>query len=825
MDNSTGPAGSGSEPHKLFIRRLDDLPEAKAYLDRIGARATSPWSAAIHTESEGYEFDKSSVKLEYELHGRTTTITRVRYYGEDLELAPTDAEQEAILEGAKRVRWPYAFLRYGLGHDLPEDMAEALRTGNIYIFYDAEKDPRTCYVQTYHPGVAGRGKYRSWVHIDTQEWISGQPPKLPLYGLDQIQKHDQIKRVFIHEGPKAAEMVKRYLDPEREDNRLDHKWAEYLNTGIHIGWPGGGNRYRRVDWSPLQHLKIKNAEVVVIADNDAIGVSAANAIAAGYVSEKHNPVVLEWPAYFPRAYDLADPWPEGAPALQDLLHLPQYLGDAAKVNTEEKTREVSRRLGDRSLAFLYGGVASVVWPEEIGLSLRQAKPETLRFAVERVSEWQKWSATDEAMVPTTVPEWILTQIVESPVSGLYPLRGMINHPAIYNGGLLSGKQGYVKDLQLYLDCDQIEPYQWETPQDAYRFLTQDWLGRFPLASPGDAARALLLPLTLLLRRTEVTGGGPLFFVTAPQANTGKSHLVRTLCYAVLGRVPDPSSYSKTNEEFGKRLFSELRSSPSVVFYDNLPNGWHMNNAELDVYATSDSYSSRTLGESRIATLPALTTMIFTGNNTIIEGDTVTRSVKIRLQREGEKDLEINKAIPWTRDNRSKILHALLEISRQPGVILDDCRFSDWGRMVAGPVAAIADTINVMGDSFGDGGTDRPISERLLDSMRETAEESGDNEALYEFFVALGNLCLRMEEGKATSNDMRGDDTCSSALRHLMRLKSGDDLNPNSVNPVLRRYEDNRVGTMVLRMARVLDSKKGRKRTLYWIDGTVPEPEM
>lgn len=296
-DNASG-SGIGSEDSGVppmggyvTIRRLDELAEAKAYLDRIGARATGPWSAAIHEERDGYEIDRSSVKLEYEIHGRTASITGMKYWGEDPDLAPTDDERAAILEASKNCLWPYPFWRYGLGHDLPEDMAEALRTGNIYIFYDGERDPRTCYVQTYHPGVTGRGKYRSWVHISTQEWISGQPQELPLYGLDQVGKMAEgIARVFIHEGPKAAEMVKRYLDPDREDNRLDHPWAEFLATGIHIGWPGGGDRYRKVDWSPLQHAKLKGLPVVVVADNDKVGVEAAEAI-----SEEHipgNPEVL-----------------------------------------------------------------------------------------------------------------------------------------------------------------------------------------------------------------------------------------------------------------------------------------------------------------------------------------------------------------------------------------------------------------------------------------------------------------------------------------------------------------------------------------------------
>ncbi len=838
-DNTSG-SGAGSEDGvppaggHVTIRRMDELAEAKAYLDRIGARATGPWSAAIHTECDGYEFDWSSVKLEYEVHGRTASITEVKFWGEDPDLAPTKDERKAILEAAKRVLWPRPFLRYGLGHDLPDDMAEALRTGNIYIFHDAERDPRNCYVQTYHPGVAGRGKYRSWVHIDTQEWISGQPNDLPLYGLDQIGKMAEAaegrpERVVIHEGPKAAEMVKRYLDPSREDNRLDHPWAEFLSTSIHLGWPGGGNRYRKVDWSPLQHAKLKNLPVVVVSDHDGVGIEAAAAIAEEYVPGSIDRDVrwLKWPdgLGLKRGFDLADPWPVGSvPPLEGMLKRRRYVGDAKATVLGPLTLEVSKRLGEHSSVFSHAQQATVIVrqasailkdpndPDRNRPAMRvrtvAADPEMLRPYVEEVSVWRKYDERrreGDRLVPAMVPDKLLQQLVRQQ-HHLAPLAGAVDFPIISKGRLLAGNIGYDPDSLLFINSPKIEVEEWSDPEAALHFLEHDWMGRFPFATRNDRLRMLTLPPTLMLRPADIRGGAPFYFFVSGSAQIGKSWAARCLCAAVLGSPPPVAPWPEQPEELKKQLLAAALESPPVIFYDNVTNRWQVGGGPLDGYGTSDEYQDRILGESRTATATALSLLIFSGNNITPKQDTTTRSVTGRLRMPEQKHPDMDRAMDFTMANRGRILGAYLSILRVPPAPLPDgLRFADWGRLVAGPMMAVAGEPDMIRD---------------MAEAHKVAAHGATN--LGPVLLAIHRL---QGEGWLTVTDMLKDELCNAALHELFPKKDGSSKpwTAAGLGPKLTGYEDNSADGLTLRMEE-RKRPNGNPLKVYRVTGEPNEEE-
>lgn len=812
-DNSNDVPPTGGY---VTIRRLDELAEAKAYLDRIGARATGPWSAAIHTERDGYEFDRSSVRLKYEVHGKTVSIVEVGYSGDEPDLAPTEVERAAILDAAKHVRWPRPFLRYGLGHDLPEDMAEALRTGNIYIFYDGERDPRTCYVQTYHPGVTGRGKYRSWLHIDTQEWISGQPNDLPLYGLDQVPSlAESIKCVFIHEGPKAAEMVKRYLDPDREDNRLDHPWAEFLATGIHIGWPGGGNRYRRVDWSPLQALaKLKGLPVVVVADNDKVGVSAAKAIAEEYIpgSESRDVRWLKWPdgMSLKGGFDLADPWPAGRVLpLEGMLRRRRYVGRSRATEWTPEADAVAERLKEQGLVFNFGGLVAQVAVGESGLRTVVSKAENLQKPVEEVSLWKYTRAPrnggDREEIPEDVPEKILKLLLANP-EGFNELQGVIDHPITVNGELVYGHSGYNPATKLYVSTKNIDIEKWDSPRRAAEWLIGVWLKPFPLKDRNDAVRALMLACTLLTRRFDVSGGAPIFLFSAPQANTGKSFLARNLHAAITGSVPGPTLFKTNQEEMSKLLTSALMQSPPAIFFDNLKNGSTLENRVLDLYATTETWVDRFLGETREVTLPTRSVLMFTGNSITVASDTKSRTVRVRLEGQFNSDGHGN-WLDFTRENRGKILGALVSLmsAEVPGP-MTGARFEEWNKKVAWPVMMACDAPHALDD--------------LFEATREARE---DHPALAELLAAIWLRQQKSENGKLRAGDIVADDKCQKFLRELLHKKEGDpDIRVNNFH---NHWEKLDVPVAGLRLkyneeaAERKNKKSGgaRQTKLYWVE--------
>lgn len=734
----------------------------------------------------------------------------------DREMEPSAQELAAILEAATKVRWPeLGYLTALPKGSTPEDILDA-HSDNRFLFKDPGKGNGFAYVQVYHPGVEGRGKYTSWIHLDNGDWTFGQPDRLPLFGAEQISP--EVFRVFIHEGPKAAHRTQKKLTPTGTTIN-DHPWASELD-GIHLGWPGGGNRFKRVDWHQLDVVP-SDAEVYVIADNDDIGRFAAKEIGERYLTRFPKVKIIQWPASYEEGFDLGDEWPDNPARLSSMSSRTRYTGDASSIETTIPVEEVASRLSEQGLAFQIGGRVAIISElqsaveRELGdkakpsivLKSTMAEPETLRSPVEQVSRWQAWDNRSSEMVDKRLPSWVLQQIVQRP-SLLPPLAGVVDHPVLSDGRTLTGRIGYDRESRLYISSQEVELKRFGTPEDAIKFLCEDWLGRFPFATRGDMMRALLIPLTLLLRRTEVRGGAPLAFITAPGAQTGKSLLARTLCLAVLGRLPPPLAFSSNDEEFKKAFMAALMTSPSVIYYDNMPNGWSIGSRELDAYTTSDEYVDRILGKSEQVTVSALSFLLFAGNNIEPKDDTRTRTIEIRLERDGEENPELKKALTFTAARRGEILAALELLANVPpaaGSVAS--RFPEWEEKVAGPVMALAKDPDLL---------------RAVAVAQDQVEMNWHSEELEELMICLHRLQQTTSDGLVRVSHMLEDERCRLALEALCpRREQGQQLRPAVVGTVLRKHRGRRVGDMKLIMEVKHDDRKHRDIQVYRVEGEAP----
>ena len=287
-----------------------------------------------------------------------------------------------------------------------------------------------------------------------------------------------------------------------------------------------------------------------------------------------------------------------------------------------------------------------------------------------------------------VPDWVLRQIVADAAT---PCRLFWVLPAVRCSTTGSSSAAISASTRRPISSSGAAPLQqhpWSGPVDAARFLTEDWLGRFPFREAGDLERALLLPLTLLTRRTMIRGGAPLFFITSPEARSGKSLLARCLISAVRARSPPRSLSRRIREEFIKTFDAAALEGQPVIFFNNAANGWRIGTAELDTYVDSDEYSPRILGSSGKRTVPALAIPVFAGNNILAVGDTATRTLEVRLERRKDETALVA-ALDFTAANRPKILSALAEVLRHevPSVQAIS-RFPAWERIVARPLMAV-----------------------------------------------------------------------------------------------------------------------------------------
>lgn len=396
----------------------------------------------------------------------------------------------------------------------------------------------------------------------------------------------------------------------------------------------------------------------------------------------------------------------------------RLLLDAGTPDTRHAIDEIVRELnrpGPHRKVFQYGGQTMVMMTDR-SMLLRTAegnKPVVrsiprpanrglLSGPVEAVTEWQKWDARTKGYETRPVPPWVYSGLIDIRGEGLKPLAGVADFPVVNGAGkLLVGRTGYDPESCLYVDCEPVphENHSFESPREAYRFLVDEWLKEFAFASEEDRARALAIPMALMMRRTRISGGCPIPFVTAPMPETGKTMLVQCLVEVVTDAPIPVSGWDHDNEaERRKTILSIAMENPGAVLFDNINNGWAIADASLDKYATSDYFSDRLLGKNETATAPSTALLIFTGNN-IIPGsiDFETRCFMIRLQLpKVRKAYERRNPRDWTRKHRAKIVAALLTIinaKRDPAYI-PQSRFPDFSEFIAGPLQQAAENKNL-----------------------------------------------------------------------------------------------------------------------------------
>ena len=272
-----------------MISHLSELRSVDEYLRRIGAEGRTIRSAVIKEKVGRYWTDIAVIRF-----NKDGTISCPAAY------APTETEQARIKDEFAVAQWP-EYVMPKTVCNLPPILKEA-DPENIFEFRNEEGD----IVMLQLRSESGKGKYRPFTYWSDNQWRMLEPDgELPLWGLDQLSKHEVV---FLHEGAKAARHVRRMVEaktPEMKRLLAQHPWGEELMHAAHLGWIGGALNPHRTDWSPLKRAGVK--KVFIVSDNDPEGLSAVPKISFRlHCIAFHVQFTSEWPISF----DLADPFPE-----------------------------------------------------------------------------------------------------------------------------------------------------------------------------------------------------------------------------------------------------------------------------------------------------------------------------------------------------------------------------------------------------------------------------------------------------------------------------------------------------------------------------------
>ena len=298
------------------------VPAIRDYLKTKDAVPRTPRKAVILDEDGGY--NRTAGWINFADDGTVTASSS--------DLLPDEATQKAIKEAADLV----PVMRLVLPDK--ENLRELLANVKCDEFY---RYPNFVVLRSKKPG--GRKVDIPWSYWSDGEsegvWHSFEPDELGFYNQNAMEEKD-VDTVFIHEGSKAAQGITDQLE------KGGHPWQSELTKGttdktkaVHVGYHGGPFGTDRSNWDAISKSGIHR--VIIVADNDDTGREAPKRISRHL---KCQTLLLQFDDYFPKKFDLADPFPvfedRKPPTFRSLIVPATWLTKRVIVGTDDKPKSV-----------------------------------------------------------------------------------------------------------------------------------------------------------------------------------------------------------------------------------------------------------------------------------------------------------------------------------------------------------------------------------------------------------------------------------------------------------------------------------------------------
>jgi putative DNA primase/helicase len=326
----------------------------------------------------------------------------------------------------------------------------------------------------------------------------------------------------------------------------------------------------------------------------------------------------------------------------------------------------------------------------------------LRSILIHSAQW--FVITRQGAQPAPPPEYVATSIIAKPEwPGMPPIRGIVEAPVFAADGTLSTEPGYQPNTRLWFQpkpgfvtvpvSDQPSPAEVAA---ARRVLLDELLVDFPFHDAASRAHIVALLLLPFVREL-INGPTPQHLVDAPTPGTGKGLLSDIAALIATGREAGKTPAPKTDEEWRKRITSQLMHGSNLIITDNLAE--KLDSASLAAALTTTEWEDRKLGVNMLIQVPNRATWVATGNNVTLSNELARRTAWIRLTPNVEEpwkrtEFKHPDLKPWVREHRGRLVHALLTLARawlaagrprSGGVRLGS--FEDWCDVVGGIVTA------------------------------------------------------------------------------------------------------------------------------------------
>lgn len=285
------------------------------------------------------------------------------------------------------------------------------------------------------------------------------------------------------------------------------------------------------------------------------------------------------------------------------------------------------------------------------------------------------------------------------------LAGISTIPTMREDGSIAAEDGYDPVSRLIIDKQGVTfPPVPDAPTkvDAERALELliDPISQFPFVLDDEdekpsgevpsASRSAALSMMLTAVARHAIGAAPIFGLSAPSMETGKSLLADIPAMMVTGRRAAMISQSDSEEEDAKRLLSILMRGDPVNVIDNITR--EVSGDALATIITEEKWSQRYLGQNKMIEVSTKAVFIANGNNLVLREDMAVRALMVsldaRMERPGERrfDRDLRK---WVPANRAALVVAALTILRayvvagRPSGKMKASRFAEWSGLIRG----------------------------------------------------------------------------------------------------------------------------------------------
>jgi len=324
---------------------------------------------------------------------------------------------------------------------------------------------------------------------------------------------------------------------------------------------------------------------------------------------------------------------------------------------------------------------------------------TVQYLVELLTQkicWQKLDARSGNFITFDCPQKIAETLLARAGKWRFPnVTGICQCPVIRPDGSILEKNGYDQQTGLYVALNSEFPKIPRNPDKAEAETALSTLRKafstYRFENEVSESVAIAAMITAVVRPG--LDLSPLFLISAAVAGSGKSQLVDGCCITASGYPASVTNGESKPEEMQAELDSLLLEGAGFISVDNIEKP--LSGSRLCQLITQNSLSVRIKGKSKTVKISPACVLFSTGNNAIVTGDLIRRTVvcNINTACERPEHRAFDMSFPdYCRIHRPELVKSVLTIVRAyavagaPGLgLMSTGSFEVWSRWVRSPL--------------------------------------------------------------------------------------------------------------------------------------------